>query len=80
MALPRVVDITNKGRALLYCYHSLLLRLSYWHLAVVSHLLYYLMYADGPSPREILANQLASVLEMRRRKQKVSFTSHTLVS
>ena len=27
--------------------------------------------ADGPSPREKLADQLASVLEMRRRKQKV---------
>ena len=37
-----------------------------------SHIAYNIVSADGPSPREKLANQLASVLEMRRRKQKVS--------
>ena len=33
---------------------------------------------DGPSPREKLANQLASVLEMKRRQQKASFTTNSI--
>ena len=63
MAFPQVIDITKKGKFPLT--HVTYVWYTYVHTMLWT-------CTDGPSPRETLANQLASVLEMRRRKQQVS--------
>ena len=66
MAFPQVIDITKKGTYIhVYIYVHVL------HVCMYNMCIFVLVADAGLSPREILANQLASVLVMRRRKQQV---------
>ena len=76
---PRVVDITgsSKGTYMSLC-TQLLQELIFLHLMIYS-LIPFVDHGKVDSPREAIANQLATVLDISRRKQKV-FNKYLFIS